>query len=714
VILALAVLSLSLPASQDEKPDEARFNRLIDQLGADFLEDRESALKSLEKAGPAATPFLIAALGRPDFRIRKACVDLLTALRAEAAVDRVGEVFRGDEDAGVRDAAFQYLRAIGKPAESHLIVALRSEKADHRREAAKTLTDMRSPKCHEQMNAMFESDPDKASRDQAFEYLKTIGKPAEPHLLKILGNADPAVRKGAMAGLRKVQEDEKTQSDEALKAVGRLFAGEADAPTLKDAFDYLRASGPAAESFFVEGLRSRHDPVRNHSIDGLRSLKSEKAIDAVARAFVEDSSDEVRRQACEFLKSHGLKAEEALIRALSGGDARVKLMAIPALGEIKSRKPLDAIAAMFREDRDPEIHRAAFDYLKGLGSPAEKELVRALEDSDKRIRLEAIRTLGFMKSQAAIDPLIEFMVQLDPEAKKAAEDALVHIGRPAVEAVFKAVEGGRVKRRSADAILSLYYQEEVEKLLDALITPEGGSGFFGGMFKPLESLGKEKAVPVLLKIAADPGYPWRLRASGAAERPPDWSRQMRELAVMALGDLGDASVAAPLREALKKEPVESWDGVAEELVIALHRLGDEKPFEEFQARISARAEETLKARNFRDGCAALFQLGLVRNRLGRSKEAEEAYRRILQVVGEQKPPEGEVDILPTVYYNLACLNSLRGERSPALEWLRKAVEAGFRDRDWIRMDRDLDSLRGDERYTRLLADDKLFQKGPND
>jgi hypothetical protein len=37
------------------------------------------------------------------------------------------------------------------------------------------------------------------------------------------------------------------------------------------------------------------------------------------------------------------------------------------------------------------------------------------------------------------------------------------------------------------------------------------------------------------------------------------------------------------------------------------------------------------------------------------------------------------------------------------------VRAGFKDRQWIRMDRDLEPIRNEGGYRTLLADDKLFE-----
>ncbi len=54
-------------------------------------------------------------------------------------------------------------------------------------------------------------------------------------------------------------------------------------------------------------------------------------------------------------------------------------------------------------------------------------------------------------------------------------------------------------------------------------------------------------------------------------------------------------------------------------------------------------------------------------------------------------------------YDAACGHALLGENSNALVWLEKAVEMGWKDVAHIERDSDLDSLRGEERYKKLVA-----------
>ena len=72
------------------------------------------------------------------------------------------------------------------------------------------------------------------------------------------------------------------------------------------------------------------------------------------------------------------------------------------------------------------------------------------------------------------------------------------------------------------------------------------------------------------------------------------------------------------------------------------------------------------------------------------------------VLGDILPYERELveEVIPSVSKAIDCFIA---------EWLEKAVRGGFRDRQWIERDKDLDPLRGEERYRALLADAKLFE-----
>lgn len=57
---------------------------------------------------------------------------------------------------------------------------------------------------------------------------------------------------------------------------------------------------------------------------------------------------------------------------------------------------------------------------------------------------------------------------------------------------------------------------------------------------------------------------------------------------------------------------------------------------------------------------------------------------------------------PTVHYNLACSYSLLGRIDDAFLSLKRAIDLGYEDFDYLRHDPDLENLRKDKRFQHLL------------
>ena len=77
--------------------------------------------------------------------------------------------------------------------------------------------------------------------------------------------------------------------------------------------------------------------------------------------------------------------------------------------------------------------------------------------------------------------------------------------------------------------------------------------------------------------------------------------------------------------------------------------------------------------------------------LGESERADELARRALEIDPEQT----------CTLYNLACLDASKGEIDRAFDTLRRAIAAGYRDREWAVHDPDLEPLREDARWAEL-------------
>ena len=84
--------------------------------------------------------------------------------------------------------------------------------------------------------------------------------------------------------------------------------------------------------------------------------------------------------------------------------------------------------------------------------------------------------------------------------------------------------------------------------------------------------------------------------------------------------------------------------------------------------------------------------------LGRHEEAIKAYEKAIEI----KPDDNNT------WYNLACLYSLKKQKDNALKSFRKAIEYGFNDLAHIRKDKDLDFIRNEEEFKKII--DELENK----
>ncbi len=69
---------------------------------------------------------------------------------------------------------------------------------------------------------------------------------------------------------------------------------------------------------------------------------------------------------------------------------------------------------------------------------------------------------------------------------------------------------------------------------------------------------------------------------------------------------------------------------------------------------------------------------------------------------DQKLTKLEPDDM-TIWYNLGCSLALLNRRESALAALKRAVELGYSDLDWMKQDSDLNSLREDQTFKALMS-----------
>ncbi len=92
---------------------------------------------------------------------------------------------------------------------------------------------------------------------------------------------------------------------------------------------------------------------------------------------------------------------------------------------------------------------------------------------------------------------------------------------------------------------------------------------------------------------------------------------------------------------------------------------------------------------------ALIALGDAYTKSGRYREGLEIDRRLAKL----KPDD------PVIHYNLACSYSLLKMSDLSLEALEKAIHLGYQEFDFMEQDPDLEFIRKDPRYKKLLSRD---------
>ena len=173
--------------------------------------------------------------------------------------------------------------------------------------------------------------------------------------------------------------------------------------------------------------------------------------------------------------------------------------------------------------------------LAEIGEPAVEPLIQALGAEDPDIRENAAVTLGKIKDERAVQPLIKLLTDEEWEVEKGATDALIGIGKPAVEPLIEIL---------LDKNEDVYLQMKVVAVLAGIKDERA--------IQPMIQALKEKP-----ELQADLGYHLGLMGDPAVEplvqALGDEDPNVRVRAAEALGRIGDERAVGPLTTALNDE-----------------------------------------------------------------------------------------------------------------------------------------------------------------
>jgi hypothetical protein len=400
----------------------------------------------------------------------------------------------------------------------------------------------------------------------------------------------------------------------------------------------------------------------------------------------------------------------ALAAAAAGARKDVAADTPPAAPTTETGKALEALRSPFFEVREEAVDR-----LTALGAAARGPVLAAFSEGSVAEREALARVLAADGSPEALNLLLSTFLEADAATARAIQRALIdHVERLGdAVAAWGEARGASPRIRGLASILR---RAHIEKAFLSRKSRSGGTGYYRGQFDVLKPHRRE-ALNVCLKILADRAYklPGEYPAGGYRflRAPPFFvdASDLRLMAANAVAELASQEDVAALDEL---EGLHAYfaarddedglfggvDGALRDAVLSiLCRLRPDAPAGD-TGRRTWRTETELRIRRlqssvFVDSAAALLL------RLGRYEEAIAVYT------------DSHGDGSAVNYYNVACAYASWSldEKDPkrrvyqlemAMASLERAAANGFLDWPWMEQDKDLDPIRSNRRYAKVL------------
>ncbi|MGH7185374.1 MAG: HEAT repeat domain-containing protein [Pseudomonadota bacterium] len=240
------------------------------------------------------------------------------------------------------------------------------------------------------------------------------------------------------------------------------------------------------------------------------------------------------------------------IAALGDEDWAVREDAAVALGGLRDKRAVEPLIAVLR-DSDRAVREASVAALTAIGEPAVEPLGACLRDQNLTVQESAAAILASIGDARVADELIAALTSADWVVRMHAAKALGRIGEARTIPALMPLLQDKVKavREEVSGALARLGPAAIPVLVEALTHEE-----WLARLHAVESLGKTKspdAVDPLLRLLFN-----------------DRDSSLREDAVRALGDIGDARAVEFLLTAMK-EP-----GLRPLITEALGKIGDRR------------------------------------------------------------------------------------------------------------------------------------------
>ncbi len=269
-----------------------------------------------------------------------------------------------------------------------------------------------------------------------------------PPLLEKLDEKDPQMKMLAMDALDAIGDKSASNKMLALLTDDDLLVRQratdclihiADAKIVPQVIELMRNPDVNIRRCAIEVLKNLKDPntseelmlalkdsdwwVRQIATSSLTALHGDNNITRGFISLTRDPDENLRRCAVEFFNNVvDPLAFDALVERLADEDWWVREKALRALGKLKDERAIDPIAKLI-DDR--EMGRGVPEALAKIGGDgALAHLTRFLSVNSKRLKIDTIKALGLMKNKNATDAIKQCLSDQDQEVSAQAVETL--------------------------------------------------------------------------------------------------------------------------------------------------------------------------------------------------------------------------------------------------------------------------------------------------
>lgn len=467
--------------SKNDNKTEKTISLLKKALNDKDPNSRLFAVEAFSNMGLLGVEHVLRALNDNNEDVRDKVLDVFSngPLKADYLIDALKD---GEYD--IRRNAVKSLGMIRHPsAVNHLIESLNDEEPVIRRNAAKALGEIGDKRA---LNFLTESlyDVDMGVCNFSARSIGRIGCEESIDLLYELNeNDDSHLRICAIKGfyeaelidpiINAVDDENSDVRKEATKLLGMMEDSTAVRP-------------------LINALDDEDSYVRKNAAISLGRIGDQRAVEPLTEALTDGNSfvEEKAKEAL-FLILDEENVEEILknlekrvisgtdlfkfIKALDDDDPEVRINAAKSLGRTNN---VDALSPLFNALNDKNIHVRweAEESIAKLGKMFVNDIIRAFENCNDETKYIMAVLLGEIDSDEVVDPLIEALNDSDKYVRANAAEALGKIGNQrAVEPLIECLREDdlRVKRNIIKSIGSIGGLNELEKLKPLLKDEEG-------------------------------------------------------------------------------------------------------------------------------------------------------------------------------------------------------------------------------------------------